>query len=270
MLDNHSAARLCCNRKKLLFLSVIFTFSAQAYANSELKPIEVPSDHTRDNVLTRWLKPAYPVAALKNEITGMVTIEFDPNKYGNLTNVHITESKPPGIFDEAVLKTLTSWTFVPFRVYKCFTSFPRTRISINFNIENGEPRVIASKPFPLSDPATGSAGGMADDSTTKLRANADEDAVKKPELRWKVTVKPAYPLRSRDREAIYGDVVALLTVQPDGSVGETKILFSAPHAAFGEEATHTFKSWQAETVLGQLPGVTKTLCQPLTFRPANL
>lgn len=271
MLENRIAGHSSHHGKRRLLVPTMLAICAAAHASSELRPIEVPPEHERDNVLTRWLQPMYPVAALKNKTAGMVTIEFDTDMYGKLSNVEVIDSTPPGVFDEAVLKTLSAWTFVPFRASRCSTRFPRTRISVNFNIESGKPKVTNSKPIPLARHSTGStADNLEAGISTKLPTAANDDAVKKPELRWKVAVKPAYPLRSRESEAIYGDVAALITVLPDGSVGETKILFSAPNAAFGEEAAYVIKSWQAETTLGQPPGFTEKLCQSLRFRPPTL
>ena len=271
MLDNHSAARLCCNRKKLLFLSVIFTFCAQAYASSELTPIEVPTDHTRDNVITRWQKPAYPTSALQQELTGEVTFEFDPDKYGGLTNVQIVDSKPTGVFDAAVLKTLNWWTVVPFHAAACYTQFPRTRITIKFGIKNGSPQISVSPPIPLADTALKPSRLVSDASDSESLKPADGSANKKTprKLIWKVNPQPDYPIKNNRLYLLPGDVAARITIQPDGNVSGVQITFSAPHPAFGEEVEGAVKTWRAETVPSVLPNKTVTVCQNFRFRPKS-
>lgn len=229
-------------------------------------PVEVPPDYAADNLLTRWQKPVYSIALQQQKITGEVTIEFDVDRYGGLSNVQVVDSSPPGAFDNAVLKTLNWWTVVPYRATSCSAKFPRTRITVRFDLDKGYPRVVASRPMPLADP------GAADDTPGSDLPNAEDtgaDRKRAPQLRWKYNPRPAYPMRDNKLHPIPGDVVARITVLPDGSVGGVDLILSAPHPAFGEEITNTLKTWVAETKLGEPLTHKVKVCQPFRFRRAD-
>jgi len=270
MARNPIALAMFCIETRMLAFGAMFALSTLLNAAPEVKPIEVPPEHTQDNLLTRWQKPIYPMSALEQELTGEVTIEFDPDQYGGLTNIEVVESKPTGVFDAAVLKTLNWWTVIPFRAAKCLTNFPRTRITIRFDILKHYPQVIASRPMPLMDPALKPSGTTGDAAKSDLDKLADSTSnKKKPTLRWKKATQPDYPMRNNRLHPIPGYVAAILTVEPDGRVSNTKITLSAPHPAFAEEVESAVKSWLAETLDGEAPGVTKTLCQTFSFGPRN-
>lgn len=57
--------------------------------------------------------PKYPAEAIDKKIRGHVAVLLDVSKRGKVSNVQITESSPPGVFDEAVLVALTGWKFRP-------------------------------------------------------------------------------------------------------------------------------------------------------------
>ena len=56
---------------------------------------------------------AYPEAARQQGIEGVVVVGYDVNVSGEVENVVIIESQPPGVFDAAALKTVQSWRFQP-------------------------------------------------------------------------------------------------------------------------------------------------------------
>ena len=226
-----------------------------ASANSNLNPVDVSVSHTEDNLLTRWKKPKYPFSALRDGITGQVTIEFEPDKYGGLSNARVVSSNPPGMFDEAVLKTLSWWTVVPFRSARCVHSFPRTRITVNFGIEKGSPTVVAQRPIPLTDPES---------VTTRGRDNSVAGIV-----RWKHFPKPDYPLEDNRLYPLHGDVVASIVTKADGSVDRVQIVLSAPHPAFGQEVERVVKGWLLDSKSGEPMDLSATLCTPFRFRPAE-
>lgn len=231
-------------------------------ANELATPVEVPASHKIDNVLTRWMEPNYPSKALQSGIQGDVTVEFDISKSGHPVNPVFVESTSPGTFDGAVLDTLNRWTVVPFRSSSCFKDFPRTRITVSFRIEDGKPKVTASRPTPLSDPASKKAV-----SVTLASDDMARPPVEKRRVRWIHNPPPYYPKRVGGREAIYGNVVAVVTVEPGGNVGNVEILFSAPYPDFGESAAAAIRNWKAESVTGESPDANTKLCQPLSFRP---
>lgn len=59
------------------------------------------------------LKPFYPYRARRLNITGKVDVKFLVDEEGYVSNISILNSTPPGIFDDSVLKALSSWRFSP-------------------------------------------------------------------------------------------------------------------------------------------------------------
>ena len=59
------------------------------------------------------LKPPYPFQARRLNISGSVRVKFLVDKEGRVSNITILKSKPQGMFDNSVLKTLPSWKFTP-------------------------------------------------------------------------------------------------------------------------------------------------------------
>lgn len=59
--------------------------------------------------------PPYPADALKSEQEGLVRVNLLVGSTGTVDRVEITESQPPGVFDQSVQETLKQWRFTPAR-----------------------------------------------------------------------------------------------------------------------------------------------------------
>lgn len=64
-------------------------------------------------VPTLRVPPVYPARALRSGIEGVVTVEFTIAVDGSVKDPVIVKSKPPKIFDKAVMKSITKWKFNP-------------------------------------------------------------------------------------------------------------------------------------------------------------
>lgn len=64
-------------------------------------------------VPTLRIPPVYPVRALRSGIEGVVTVEFTIATDGSVKNAVIVKAKPPGIFNDAVLKAIAKWKYNP-------------------------------------------------------------------------------------------------------------------------------------------------------------
>ena len=71
------------------------------------------SELDEDPVPLVRIQPAYPTAAFETGEEGYVTIEFTIGANGRPVEAIVTESSPPGVFDEAALRTLQRWLFRP-------------------------------------------------------------------------------------------------------------------------------------------------------------
>lgn len=55
----------------------------------------------------------YPAEAKKQGIEGEVTVEYDINADGTVSNVRVVAAQPSGVFEQAVLAYVRSWVFEP-------------------------------------------------------------------------------------------------------------------------------------------------------------
>src|SRR6185437_2493140 len=65
---------------------------------SELTPVRVS-------------QPVYPPMALMRGMEGQVVIEFGLADDGSLRNVHVVQSEPAGIFDQAAIRAMQGWKY---------------------------------------------------------------------------------------------------------------------------------------------------------------
>jgi periplasmic protein TonB len=86
-----------------------------AKSTKRSKSIAKPSKPKIDvNVVpTLRIPPIYPARALRSGIEGVVTVEFTIATDGSVKDPVIVKSKPPKIFDRAVLKSIARWKFNP-------------------------------------------------------------------------------------------------------------------------------------------------------------
>ncbi|HTV51376.1 MAG TPA: TonB family protein [Steroidobacteraceae bacterium] len=73
---------------------------------------------------TRYIAPEYPDDALDKRISGSVTIEFTVDEKGVPRNVHVTDSRPKGIFDRAAMNAVIRWRFEPLLIDGVPTAVP--------------------------------------------------------------------------------------------------------------------------------------------------
>lgn len=60
------------------------------------------------------IKPTYPREAIRAGIeSGRVLCHLQVDEKGNVTDVKILDSRPPGVFNREVIRTLMLWKFIP-------------------------------------------------------------------------------------------------------------------------------------------------------------
>ena len=57
--------------------------------------------------------PPYPYLARRRGISGEVMVRFLVDRHGAVRNLEVLKARPPGIFEETVLKTVNRWRFAP-------------------------------------------------------------------------------------------------------------------------------------------------------------
>ena len=61
----------------------------------------------------RSAPPDYPPTALAQHVSGSVTLEFTVNVRGETRDIHVLESLPTGVFDQAAINAVKHWRYVP-------------------------------------------------------------------------------------------------------------------------------------------------------------
>ncbi|SQH78165.1 protein of unknown function, might be Protein TonB [Shewanella benthica] len=72
-------------------------------------------------------EPKYPVNAKELGIEGYVKLEFDLSTEGKPINIHVLESAPAGIFDQAGIEALSTWLYQG-------EMLPCHAVQLNFNL----------------------------------------------------------------------------------------------------------------------------------------
>lgn len=80
----------------------------------------------------------YPAQASENKIEGYVTVRMDIDKKGNVIDPVVIDSKPAGVFDEAVLKAFKQAKARRTLVDGEFVDFVGIEKTISFKMEEGE------------------------------------------------------------------------------------------------------------------------------------
>jgi periplasmic protein TonB len=79
--------------------SGLYAFSAGDLDNPLMVLVRVP--------------PVYPLRAKHRRVQGWVRIRFVVNEKGGVDKVSVVESKPPGVFDQNVIRCVSGWRFKP-------------------------------------------------------------------------------------------------------------------------------------------------------------
>jgi protein TonB len=59
------------------------------------------------------MPPVYPIAARRRGIEGWVRVRFVVDAQGDVQEVTVVESRPPGVFDDSVIRCVQGWRFRP-------------------------------------------------------------------------------------------------------------------------------------------------------------
>lgn len=67
----------------------------------------------RDIMVVSRQPPQYPFRAARRGIEGWVKVSFLVTETGNVEDVEVLESDPPGVFDQAAVRAVYRWRFKP-------------------------------------------------------------------------------------------------------------------------------------------------------------
>jgi len=82
---------------------------------------------------THYVAPDYPQSALDNKLAGVVTLDFTVGVKGDTSDVRVTDSSPPGVFDKAAVSAVKHWRYEPVKVNGAAVEIP-VRTTIRFEL----------------------------------------------------------------------------------------------------------------------------------------
>ncbi len=82
---------------------------------------------------THYVAPEYPQKALDSKLAGVVTLDFTVGAKGDTTDVRVTDSSPPGVFDKAAETAVKHWRYEPVKVNGAPVEIP-VRTTIRFEL----------------------------------------------------------------------------------------------------------------------------------------
>ena len=80
----------------------------------------------------------YPTEAQDQKIEGYVKVAYDVNGDGSVSNAHVVEAVPPGVFDAAALAAVRSWRFRPAVDGKKVVAAPNRISRVKFRLGESE------------------------------------------------------------------------------------------------------------------------------------
>ena len=82
---------------------------------------------------THYVAPEYPQSALDNKLAGVVTLDFTVGVKGDTSDVRVTDSSPPGVFDKAAVSAVKHWRYEPVKSNGAAVEIP-VRTTIRFEL----------------------------------------------------------------------------------------------------------------------------------------
>lgn len=73
------------------------------------------ASQARPPILASAAPLEYPAVAQAQQIEGSVTLQYDIDESGQVSNLRVIEADPPGVFEEAAIASLSAWRFNPAR-----------------------------------------------------------------------------------------------------------------------------------------------------------
>ncbi len=207
-------------------------------------------------VRVRYVPPVYPAAARAANVTGIVIVQYTIDQNGNVVDPVILMSNP--IFDEAALDALQQWQYTP-PMHDGQPVPVTATVTINFadpgNTSAGGS--FQTMPPPPPPPPAGSTGSaLPPHPSAPPATGADRHVSFGPDVlriggniappRRLAYVPPVYPALARQAK-VGGIVIVELLIGTDGSVGDARVLESAP--MLEQAALDAVLQWRYEPTL---------------------
>jgi|HubBroStandDraft_1064217.scaffolds.fasta_scaffold68882_2 TonB family protein len=230
-------------RRKKLFCFLLCALIPSAFAQVHPTSVRVLEDYMRPQREKR-VDPAYPQAALKAGISGIVELYIWIGQTGDIQNVQLIGGNP--VLGSSAIEAVKQWHYKPYLLNGSPMAVS-TKVTLNYKLlPSGEGVVRDAPGRPLEGPTAGtissSPGGATPPGTTTLspahpvkisRRLADSLILKR--------VSPEYPAEAKSKH-VEGDVMLRIIIDQDGDVYSATSISGDP--LLTQAAVDAVKKWK--------------------------
>tara|TARA_B100001059_G_scaffold57050_1_gene52219 strand:- start:93546 stop:94127 length:582 start_codon:yes stop_codon:yes gene_type:complete len=83
------------------------------------------------------VEPRFPVAALRDGISGWVKLSFSIDESGAVTDVQVLQAEPRGVFDREAVRALRRWKYQPQVIDGKAIRQTNLQVVLDFNVDAG-------------------------------------------------------------------------------------------------------------------------------------
>jgi protein TonB len=105
----------------------------------EIGPTDIGIGKRRDTTATPVVRiePRFPVAALRDGISGWVKLSFNIDESGAVTDVQVMQAEPRGVFDREAARALRRWKYQPQVVDGKAIRQTNLQVVLDFSVDAG-------------------------------------------------------------------------------------------------------------------------------------
>lgn len=193
------------------------------------------------------LPPEYPAKALAKRTQGTVTVAFTVQPDGSTANIHIVDSEPAGVFNQAAIAAVRQWRFHPATADGAPVASNVSQTLVFRPPAKPAPTTVAKTPEP---PPSGNGGQPPPNS---VPSNIHPTHL----------VPPHYPSGAyRARQG--GRVTVSFMVGRNGHTRDIRVLSSKPRHTFDSAAVDAVRQWRFKPV-----DTPTKVVQTITFTPPD-
>jgi TonB family protein len=224
-------------------LLALLLLSATAWSQNQNSPAKIPAG-VEPGILIKRVQPIYPPAARAAGIEGVVILQAQISKEGDIANLQLISGHP--MLADAAVEAVKQWKYEPYRKND-EPVVVDTQIQVNFSLKNG---VTDSAP-PVPQGAMGGVIGSVLSSTPPPGANTGAP------MRVRVAsgvvqgllisrVPPVYPPVARQAR-IQGVVTLQAQIDKEGNVKQLDLI--SGHPLLVQAAMDAVKQWKYKPFL---------------------
>lgn len=222
------------------------TPSSSSFKNppQQPKPAQQRAAQRTEPTPLHIVQPQYPATAYQSRLKGTVTVGFRIDANGTTSHIHVIDSQPPDVFDEAARDAVKQWVFQPATV-------------------NGKPVAVkVNQTLVFRPPAQSSSQTPTSSRTVHHSGRPPANSVP-GNIHPVHLVPPQYPAAAYNNNQ-GGRVTVSFVVEPNGHTSDIQVVYSKPRHIFDSAAMNAVRRWRFKPV-----NKPTKVVQTIRFTPPN-